>query len=334
MSIKVGIIGLGNVGQKHLNIFLKNKHCQVIGVCDFNKKILIDVKKKFKKLKIFKDAKELINDKQINTVSICSYDNFHFDQALSCIKRKKNIFCEKPICLTYQEYKILKRKLAHYMGHFGTNFNLRTSQSFIELKKKINQKKLGKIFHVEAGYESGRLFKIESGWRGKTSNTSIIHGGMIHMIDLVLWLLNKFNFKKKVQIFSEGNRLCSEHFKYKNDDFVSSLIKIDKILINLKASWGCVVPHFHSLKVYGTKGTFINDFQYKGYFLKKNKNKFIADNLNYKNRDKGKTIDQFIKQIKHNTNNKNAIDEILKVTKLSMEIKNSLLRKNSRKVYI
>ena len=46
MSIKVGIIGLGNVGQKHLNIFLKNKHCQVIGVCDFNKKILKDVKKK------------------------------------------------------------------------------------------------------------------------------------------------------------------------------------------------------------------------------------------------------------------------------------------------
>ena len=107
------------------------------------------------------------------------------------------------------------------MGHFGTNFNLRTSQSFIRLKKKINQKKLGKIFHVEAGYESGRLFKIESGWRGKTSNTSIIHG-MIHMIDLVLWLLNKFNLKKRSK-FSGGNRLLRA-LKYKNDDFVSSLI--------------------------------------------------------------------------------------------------------------
>ena len=56
---------------------------------------------------------------------------------------------------------------------------------------------MGKIFHLEAGYESGRLFKIKDGWRGKNKDYSLVHGGMIHMIDLVMWLLE---FLKKKSI--------------------------------------------------------------------------------------------------------------------------------------
>ena len=112
---------------------------------------------------------------------------------------------------------------------------------------------LGKIFHVEAGYESGRLFKIKDGWRGKNKNYSLVHGGMIHMIDLVIWILDFFGQKRDYEIFTQGNNICSEHFNYKNHDFITSSVKSKKLLINFKASWGCVTPHFHSLKIYGTK---------------------------------------------------------------------------------
>ena len=115
------------------------------------------------------------------------------------------------------------------------------------------------------------------------------------MIDLVIWILDFFGQKRDYEIFTQGNNICSEHFNYKNHDFITSSVKSKKLLINFKASWGCVTPHFHSLKIYGTKGTYINDFRYKGYFYKKFKLKFKKDMFDYRNRNRGETIKRIFK---------------------------------------
>ena len=65
--------------------------------------------KKFKDIKIYKNSDDLINDKTINTVSICTYDHFHMDQIIKCLKNNKNVFCEKPLCFNYDQFKILKK---------------------------------------------------------------------------------------------------------------------------------------------------------------------------------------------------------------------------------
>lgn len=329
----IGIIGFGNVGKKHYLEFLKNKdYFKVKAICDFDEKKVRYLKKKFSHLKIYKKAEDLINDGEINTISICSYDHFHYDQMNKCFKKNKNVFCEKPICFNYQEFFKLSKSLFKFKGYLGTNFNLRTAESFKVLKKKIMKKELGKIFHVEAGYESGRLFKIKDGWRGKNKNYSLVHGGMIHMIDLVMWILNFFGQKRDYEIFTQGNNICSEHFNYKNHDFITSSVKSKKLLINFKASWGCVTPHFHSLKIYGTKGTYINDFRYKGYFLKKLKLKFKKDIFNYEDRNRGETIKEFLEQIRQRKLMNKKKREILKTTELSMAIQESLLKKKRIKV--
>ena len=335
MKSKVGIIGFGNVGIKHYKEFLRNKKlCEVVAICDFDEMKLLKLKKNFKNLKIYKNPNDLINDKTINTVSICSYDQYHMDQMLKCFSKNKNVFCEKPLCYNYDQFKKLKKKLPLFKGYLGTNFNLRTSGTFEFLKKEIKRNKLGKIFHIEAGYESGRLFKIRDGWRGKNKDYSLVHGGMIHMIDLVMWLLNFFNKKRIYEILTKGNNICSEEFNYKNYDFIASTLKTNNIIINLKASWGCITPHFHSLKVYGTKSTFINDFKYKGYFFKKKKITFKKDYLTYAERKRGKIIQNFLNDIFKKKNNKNNRNEILKVSELSMAIQHSLIKKKIIKINV
>jgi predicted dehydrogenase len=325
---KVGIIGFGNVGKKHLAEFLKNKKlCKVVAICDFDDLKLAHIKKKFKSIRLYNDAEDLINDENVDIVSICSYDKFHYEQIIKCFKKKKNIFCEKPICSNHNEFLKLKKVLYKYKVFFGTNFNLRTAKSFQYLKNNIKNGLLGKVFHIEAGYESGRLYKIKNGWRGKDKNYSLVHGGMIHMIDLVLWLMRFFKEKRKYEVISQGNNICSEQFNYKNYDFITSSIKTKKILVTLKASWGCVTPHFHSLKLYGTKGTYINDFKYKGYFLKNNKLKFKKDLLSYKDRQRGETIRNFLNELNNRQLNNSTKKEILKTTQLSMAIHKSLMEK-------
>ena len=154
------------------------------------------------------------------------------------------------------------------------------------------------------------------------------------MIDLVMWLLEFFEKKRVYEILSKGNNICSEKFKYKNHDFIASTLKTDNIIINFKASWGCVTPHFHSLKVYGTKRTFINDFRYKGYFLKNKNITFKKDQLSYVDRDRGKTIKNFLMDIFKKKSNKTSRNQILKVTELAMAIQKSLIKKKMIKTSI
>ena len=56
----------------------------------------------------------LIEDDEINLLSIASYDQFHFNQICQAIKSGKNIIIEKPMCLKFSELKkifsLIKKK--------------------------------------------------------------------------------------------------------------------------------------------------------------------------------------------------------------------------------
>ena len=47
---------------------------------------------------------------------------------------------------------------------------------------------MGRLYYLEGDYAYGRLPKILSGWRAEIPIYSVVHGGAIHIIDLLLWL--------------------------------------------------------------------------------------------------------------------------------------------------
>ncbi len=145
-KIKVGIIGLG-VGKHHLNCFLKNKHCKVVSVCDFEISKLKQIKLKKPKIKITTKSENIINDKNIDLVCIASHDNFHAEQVINCIKKKKHVFVEKPICTNQTDYYKIKKLLGKNPNiKLSSNFVLRTSPQFLKLSQMIKKKKIRRNF--------------------------------------------------------------------------------------------------------------------------------------------------------------------------------------------
>ena len=104
-KILSGIIGMG-IGEKHLIALNKNKNSIVKYGCDFNNQKITYLKSKYPKIKIVKNENEIFKDKNIDLVSIASYDNYHFRQVLKAIKFNKNIIIEKPLCLTEKNLKL------------------------------------------------------------------------------------------------------------------------------------------------------------------------------------------------------------------------------------
>ena len=176
-----------------------------------------------------------LQDKSINLVSIASYDSYHYEQAVSCIKANKHVFIEKPFCQNNSQFQKIKKLLFKKKVYFSTNFVLRNHPKFVKIQDLVRKRKIGKIYHIEGDYNYGRLKKLTKGWRGRMPYYSVTQGGGIHMIDLMVLFLGNF----PVEVISSGNKIVTKNTKYNNDDFVISNFKFKNgALAKISANFG------------------------------------------------------------------------------------------------
>jgi len=252
-KFNVGLIGLGTTGSEHVKFYKKNKKVRKIFVSDIKKL------KKFKSEKIIIDPnlKKFSNTIEHKIVSISNYDQDHFK---NIIKHYKNshIFVEKPLCRSFKEtkkiFKLIKKNNYKHLLH--SNLVLRNASIFKNILNRIIKGEFGKIYYFEGDYLYGRVNKILNGWRGKDRSYSVMLGGGIHMVDLMISFLQVF----PSYVSSFGNKIVTKGKKIKFNDFIQSTYNFDNGAIGkITANFGCVHKHQHVIKVFGTKKTFIYD---------------------------------------------------------------------------
>ena len=106
----VAVIGLG-VGEMHMRGYILNRQTKLIYACDKNKLKLNNLRKKYKDVNFISNSKKIFEDKNIDIVSIATYDNSHFNLIMEAIKHKKHIFVEKPLCQNLQQLKKIELEL-------------------------------------------------------------------------------------------------------------------------------------------------------------------------------------------------------------------------------
>ena len=255
-KLRAGIIGLG-VGEKHIAAFNVHPNCEVTAICDFSEEKLSISKRLCPGAKRTRNANEILDDADIDIVSVASFDNYHFEQAGKAIKNGKHVFVEKPLCLHFEEAVELRRLLRENPGiHLSSNLNLRSCPRFNYLKALIQSGEMGQIVYVEADYLWGRIQKLTDGWRKDMKFYSIIHGAAVHMIDLAMWLTQI----KPVEVQCYGNRLATANSGFKYNDLAVILMRFENgSIAKITANGGCVHPHFHKLSVFGTERSFMHD---------------------------------------------------------------------------
>lgn len=274
--LTAGVIGLG-VGESHLQVLDSHPLCRVLKVYDFSEEVSRIAKLKYPHIEFVLDEDEIFNDNNIDMVSIASYDNFHFQQILKGIDNKKHLFVEKPIVQKKEEAEIILSKLKKDNDIiFSSNLILRQYGQFQELMRLIDDGEMGEISYIYASYNYGRIKKITEGWRGQIDYYSVVLGGGIHLIDLILWLTGK----KVDSVYAIGNNIQSKNSKFiYNDLVVAQIVFIDGTIATINSNFGGVTSHYHYLEMYGTKKTFINDFNGYTIFSHRDTKNTICNNL-------------------------------------------------------
>jgi predicted dehydrogenase len=254
-QIGVGVIGLG-VGAQHAEVYARRSDCKLVALCDLSPEKLAEVGPRFPTAVQKIDASQVLNDPSIEIVSIATYDDCHHGQVIAALESGKHVFVEKPLCLNRREFDDIQAALTrHPELKLSSNLILRKSPRFIELKQLIGDGLFGDIYGVEGDYLYGRLHKIVSGWRGTIDGYSVMHGGGIHLVDLLLWLLDD----AVVEVSAMGNAIAARGSGFRYNDMVVSLLRFQSGAVGkVSANFGCVHPHFHALKIYGIKATYVN----------------------------------------------------------------------------
>jgi len=293
--LRAGIVGLG-VGEQHIHGYRNTGLVDVVGLCDFGESKRNYANENYPECDFYSSAEEMIDQDDLDIISIASYDHHHADQIIQALNSGKHVFCEKPLCQNEEELEAIKETLNSYPGlRLSTNTILRMSERFSDVFKRIKSGSMGDIYYIEADYNYGRLHKIMEGWRGKIKNYSVMLGGGIHMVDLLLW----FASSRVTEVHALGNKKCSSGSEFITSDMVVALLKFENNIIGkVSANFGCVYPHFHKLSVYGTKASYENNLPEAKFYTSNNPD-VSADKINtkYPGVAKGDLIPGFIDTI-------------------------------------
>jgi len=253
--LNAAVIGLG-VGEQHIAGYERHSDCRVTALCDIDPAKGREVQGRHPGKSLTTDPDEILRDPTIDVVSIASYDQCHAEQILTALEYGKHVFVEKPLCLTRDEAVDIRTALSGKPElRLSSNLILRCCPRFCQLRDRVSSGAMGDIFAMEGDYLYGRIHKIVSGWRSETDGYSVILGGGVHMVDLLIWLKGK----KVVEVSGAGNRVAAAGTSFRYNDFATAILRFeDDTIARVSSNYGCVYPHYHAVKIFGTEATFIN----------------------------------------------------------------------------
>lgn len=202
-KIKVGVVGVGHLGQHHARIYANSPMCELVGIADKNRKVAAKIANAYK-TQVFFDYKNLLG--KVEAVSIAVPTVYHYEIAKDFIEQKTHVLVEKPITTTIEEAADLinlsnTHNVILQVGHIERfNAAIRKLKSIIDKPKFIEAHRLGP-------------------YDPRVKDIGVVLDLMIHDIDIVLQVVDspvKSIDAVGVGIYSEKEDIANARIKFEN----------------------------------------------------------------------------------------------------------------------
>lgn len=144
--LKIGIIGAGRIGKVHLeSISYHVKNATVTAMADpFMNEETEKLIRSYGVSKVTKDYKDILNDKDIDAVLVCSSTDTHAAISIEAINAGKHVFCEKPVDHSIEKIQAVADALKEHPNiKFQVGFNRRFDHNFAAIRKAYDDGKIG-----------------------------------------------------------------------------------------------------------------------------------------------------------------------------------------------
>lgn len=174
--IRVGVIGVGNMGQHHTRVLSLLKDVELVGISDINVERGLDTASKYR-VRFFEDYRDLLP--HVEAVCIAVPTRLHHPVGMACLQAGVHVLIEKPIAASIEEAESLVNAAAEFNCILQVGHIERFNPAFQELSKVLKTEKL-------LALEADRM----SPYSDRANDVSVVLDLMIHDIDLLLDLAN------------------------------------------------------------------------------------------------------------------------------------------------
>ena len=228
-----GIIGLGNMGHKFANSIKETNNSKLVGIASFNDKKLKLFQDNFKvdKKNSYNNYDELINSNSIDSIYIATLNNTHLELIKKCAENKKNILCEKPIALNYEEALSALKYVNTNKVTFFEAIAFRSHPQTKIVKQIIDRNEIGEVLSIESSFG----FKVKKINLKSRLFNKLLGGGSI--LDLGCYPMSTlsflFNKKAKYKFTNASGSFISADV---DDSAEAEILLNDQVKCKIKVS--------------------------------------------------------------------------------------------------
>lgn len=166
-KIKVGIIGMGYIGESHIEAVRRIGLCELYAVADTNAALAKAKADYYGIEKCYSTVEELLSDPEIDAVHNCTPNFLHLEINKQIIQSGKHLLSEKPLCMNYEQAKELVELKKNYpQSAAAVNFNYRLNPMVQETKCRIKDGKIGDVRVITGSYQQDwLLYDTDYSWR-------------------------------------------------------------------------------------------------------------------------------------------------------------------------
>ncbi|MEM3615372.1 MAG: Gfo/Idh/MocA family oxidoreductase [Candidatus Methanomethylicia archaeon] len=241
-KVGVAVIGCGFWGRNHLRVLSENSRAELIAAVDVNQDVLEKVKMKYD-VEVYRDYHEILGDKRIEAITICTPSTTHAKIALEVIESGKNVLVEKPMTITVDEaMKILNKaktvEVKLMVGHIE-----RYNPAVQRVKDIVRKGEIGEIVLISS--------RRVSRWPERIGDVGVIRDLAIHDLDLMRYITSR----EPTEIYAAAGSL-----KHKYEDHANIILKFDSNpTAFIEANW--ITPKkIRELTVTGSDGRVVIDY--------------------------------------------------------------------------
>ena len=252
-KLKVGIIGTGWIAESHAESYNNMPDVEVVALADLipGKAEKFAKRYGFESARLYPDHKSMLENEQLDAVSVCTYNRTHAVCTIDALKAGVNVLLEKPMCVTTEEAVEIIRAEKESGKLLSIGFQPRMDENMKMIKRIVDSGALGEIYYIQTG--GGRRRGIPNSTFIEKSTAGIGALGDIgcYSLDMVL---NAIGYPKPLTVTGYTSNFFGTNPMYQHpdkdhtaeenaarfnvDDFAAAFVRLEGgIILDFRISW-------------------------------------------------------------------------------------------------
>lgn len=209
-KIRIGCIGVGQIGKHHLDNYAKIPNVELVAISDINRSELDRVSEDYQIHDTYTDFREMLARDDIHAVDVCLHNNLHKPVTIAALEAGKHVYCEKPMAGSYIDAEAMYAKAQEAGLKLSVQSRLLFEVETRAARSIIDQGLLGNRYHARSygfrrrgrpyvdGYGTPTFVQKEN-----ASGGALYDMGVYHIIQILYLLDNPQPLRISGKIYQE-----------------------------------------------------------------------------------------------------------------------------------